>query len=198
MDKDTRRAQIAAALRRRKVRLKEAGICQDCGKRPPVNDKTLCRPCLDVRCKRANFDPTFRHSKTRPRVLLISSDAPLAFALNNSQLFTVLRVESLDESRRESESFDPALVVFDLRDPVPDNALNPLQVFAYDNAGEEIKIIVISPRDDSRFYYDLRIWAVKYLTATLIDTLNLYCARKRGPKQVRGDFSNGEQFQIAG
>ena len=38
---DERRAKIADCLRRRKIRLKSIHICQDCGMRPPFEDKTF-------------------------------------------------------------------------------------------------------------------------------------------------------------
>jgi ribosomal protein L37E len=48
---EQRRAKIADCLRRRKVRLKSIHICQDCGMRPPFEDKTLCVACLESRRK---------------------------------------------------------------------------------------------------------------------------------------------------
>ncbi len=49
---DELRATVADCLRRRKVRLKSIHLCQDCGNRPPFEDKTLCVACLENRRKR--------------------------------------------------------------------------------------------------------------------------------------------------
>jgi ribosomal protein L37E len=48
---DERRATVADCLRRRKIRLKKIHLCQDCGNRPPFEDKTLCVACLESRRK---------------------------------------------------------------------------------------------------------------------------------------------------
>jgi hypothetical protein len=45
------RKKVADCLRRRKVRLKSIHLCQDCGNRPPFEDKTLCVACLESRRK---------------------------------------------------------------------------------------------------------------------------------------------------
>jgi ribosomal protein S14 len=47
-----RRAIVAAALRRRKAKLKEAGLCQDCGAEKAAKTHTLCRHCLRDRRNR--------------------------------------------------------------------------------------------------------------------------------------------------
>lgn len=47
-----RRAIVAASLRRRKQRLKDAGLCQDCGAEDPARGHTLCVYCLSARRKR--------------------------------------------------------------------------------------------------------------------------------------------------
>ena len=51
--KEERRAQIADCLRRRKIRLKSIGICQDCGAVSAKRGKTLCIDCLEYRTARA-------------------------------------------------------------------------------------------------------------------------------------------------
>lgn len=43
---DHRRAIVRAALRRRKLKLKAAGLCQDCGYTAPFKGRTLCGSCL--------------------------------------------------------------------------------------------------------------------------------------------------------
>ena len=40
---------VAKCLRRRAQRLKESGLCRDCGQVPPAEDRTLCRICLESR-----------------------------------------------------------------------------------------------------------------------------------------------------
>ena len=52
MTPEERRAQIRACLRRRKVRLKKMGLCQDCGNRPAFQGRTLCVDCLVARRSR--------------------------------------------------------------------------------------------------------------------------------------------------
>ena len=43
-----RRAERAADRRRRRARL-EAGLCTSCGLRPPVDGRSVCKPCGEVR-----------------------------------------------------------------------------------------------------------------------------------------------------
>lgn len=44
-----RRKQIRECLKARKQRLKEDGMCQDCGALKPRVGRTLCMFCLDAR-----------------------------------------------------------------------------------------------------------------------------------------------------
>ncbi len=51
----------AAYMRDRKKRLKALGLCDQCGKRPPEEGKTKCRPCLDrFNASQKNYNAKFK------------------------------------------------------------------------------------------------------------------------------------------
>jgi hypothetical protein len=49
---EKRRELVRNCLKKRKSYLKKAKLCQDCGNRPPFEDKTLCFECLLARRER--------------------------------------------------------------------------------------------------------------------------------------------------
>lgn len=50
---EEKRRQTRDCLRRRKQRLKQAGLCQDCGHETPKEGRTLCSYCLESRKRTA-------------------------------------------------------------------------------------------------------------------------------------------------
>jgi hypothetical protein len=55
--KEEKKAQIRDCLRRRKIRMKKIGLCQDCGMAPIVKERTLCMDCLEARRRRHQKSP---------------------------------------------------------------------------------------------------------------------------------------------
>lgn len=65
MTPEKKRELVRECLRKRRIRLKAAGICQDCGKVPAKSNRhTLCAVCIDYRSKRQWIRAGFHREST--------------------------------------------------------------------------------------------------------------------------------------